>query len=254
MSFVLDFDNKNEIIYCHSKINFENGSETGLRKVNWTIFNNISFFLLENAFKKEELNLKEGDKLIITINLNTTEKDYTKLKNKRFYLFYIKYFLNSNNQIENKTIFLNPVYSLEKEIELSFKNRAYQIYRYKKVSNIIYNGTMKKSFSDIIDYGNERIFPDENAYKLPGFLIIIEDTKELRILEVVPEITWYKLFFMMLGSISIIINIFVVICCLIKKKRVHSSQIETSNRDNLPNNEFNNNDDGIITELNNQNA
>ena len=49
-----------------------------------------------------------------------------------------------------------------------------------------------------------------------------------------------------------------VFCCLAKNrfciKRVHSSEIDTSNRVNLPNNEVNNNEDAINNELNNQNA
>ena len=258
MTFILDFNLTKEQIdfHCSSEVNFKNGSSTGLKKVNWrSLDGNLSYFLLENAFELEDLNLNEGDSLYIYIFCN--EANNTKLKNKRFYLSYMTYFLNSNNQLEQKLI-IDKFYNLENEIALSLKNEAYLIYQYKRESNIINNGTKSQNFSSITPYGNARILFNEKASILPGFIIQIEETKELRILEVVAEITSKKLFFMMLGSISFIINIFVVICCLFNNcpciKRVHSSKIEASNRDNLPNNEFQNNNNGIIDELNNQNA
>ena len=60
-------------------------------------------------------------------------------------------------------------YSLKNEMELSSKNEAYQIYKYKKVSNIINNGTMTKNFSTITEYGNQGFLPEKNASKFPGF-------------------------------------------------------------------------------------
>ena len=129
------------------------------------------------------------------------------------------------------------------------------IYEYKKISNSINNGTKTQNFSSLTPYENSKFILSKEASLLPGFAIIIEDTKELRILEVIPDFTFLKFFIMILGSISFIINIFVVIYCLNKNRiRIHSSQIEASIRDNLPNNEFNNNNNGIIAELNNQNA
>ena len=256
MTFILDFNLTKEQndFHCYSEVHFKNGSSTDSKKVNWTssdgILSNLSFFPLEMAFKKEDLNLNEGDSLYIYFFCN--EKNYTKLQNKHFYLSYMTYFLNSNNQIEQKFI-IDKFYNLENEIALSLKNEAYLIYQYKRESNIINNGTKSQNFSSITPYGNARILFNKNASILPGFIIQIEETKELRILEVVAEITSKKLFFMMLGSISFIINIFVVICCLFNNcpciKRVHSSKIEASNRDNLPNNEFQNNNNGIIDEL-----
>ena len=143
-------------------------------------------------------------------------------------------------------------------MELSLKNKAYQIYKYKKVSNIINNGTNTKNFSSITEYGNPGFLPFKNASKVPGFCIQIEDTKELRKVEVLPDETFWGLFFKILGSVSFIINIIVVFCCLVKNrcciKRVHSSEIDISKRANLPKNELNINENAVIDELNNQNA
>lgn len=252
MTFLLDFNIKKEQIecYCSSAVQFNNGSRTDLKKVNWASSDrNLSYFPLEMAFKKEDLNLNEGDSLYIYFFYN--EKNYTKLQNKHFYLSYVTYFLNSNNQLEYKHI-LGEKYYLKNEIELSIKNKAYPIFKYKKVSYIIDDGIETQKFSSITEYGNVRFMSNENADLLPGFEILIEDTKELRISEVVAETTFGKSFFKALGSISLIINVLVAGCCLIKNnsciKRVHSSRIEASNRDNLPNNEFNNNNNGIIAD------
>ena len=187
----------------------------------------------------------------------STEKKFSLREKKNFYLSYLTYFLNSNNQIESKLI-SDQSYSLKNEMELSLKNEAYQIYKYKKVSNIINNGTMTKNFSSITEYGNPGFLPIKNASKVPGFCIQIEDTKELRKVEVVAEHSFGGLFFKILGSVSFIINIIVVFCCLAKNrcciKRVHSSEIDNSKRANLPKNELNINENAGIDELNNQNA
>ena len=259
-TFVLNFDIKKEQIGCNcfTFVRYGNGSETDLKEVNWKppgeSYNGESYnyFLLDDAFEKEDLNLNEGDNLYILFGC--TEKNYTKLKKKGFYLSYMAYFLNSNNQIENKLI-IDKLFNLEEEIPLSSKNEALLIYKYKKISNSINNGTKTQNFSSITPYENSKFILYKHASLLPSFAIIIEDTKELRILEVIPDFTFLKFFIMILGSISFIINIFVAIYCLNKNRiRVHSSQIEASIRDNLPNNEFNNNNNGIIAELNNQNA
>ena len=206
----------------------------------------LSSFLLDEAFEKEDLNLNDGDNLYIFFGC--TERNYTKLKKKRFYLSYYAYFLNSNNQIKDKLI-IDKYFNLEEEIPLSSKNEALLIYEYKKISNSINNGTKTQNFSSLTPYENSKFILSKEASLLPGFAIIIEDTKELRILEVIPDFTFLKFFIMILGSISFIINIFVVIYCLNKNRiRIHSSQIEASIRDNLPNNEFNNNNNGIIAD------
>ena len=211
---------------------------------------------MENAFEKEDLNLNEGDSLFIIFDCVFTEKKFSIPEKKNFYLSYLAYFLNSNNQIEKKLI-SDQSYSLKNEIELSLKNEAYQIYKYKKVSNIINNGTMTKNFSTVAECGNLGFFPVKNASKIPGFCIQIEDTKELRKVEVVPDHSFGGLFFKILGSVSFIINIIVVFCCLAKNrcciKRVHSSEIDNSKRDNLQKNELNINENAFIDELNNQN-
>ena len=75
----------------------------------------------------------------------STEKKFSLREKKNFYLSYLAYFLNSNNQIESKLI-SDQRYSLKNEMELSSKNEAYQIYKYKKISNIINNGTMTINF------------------------------------------------------------------------------------------------------------
>ena len=70
LSIVLNFDNRIEQIpcFCYSKIKFKDGTFTDLKTIsNWTYPNNsdLSYFILENAFEKEDLNLNEGDSLFI---------------------------------------------------------------------------------------------------------------------------------------------------------------------------------------------
>ena len=71
MTFILDFNLTEEQndFHCYSEVRFKNGSSTDLKKVNWTrsdgILSNLSYFPFEMAFKKEDLNLNEGDSLYI---------------------------------------------------------------------------------------------------------------------------------------------------------------------------------------------
>ena len=70
LSIALNFDNRIEQIpcFCYSKIKFKNDTFTRLKTIsNWTHPNNsdLSYFILENAFEKEDLNLNEGDSLFI---------------------------------------------------------------------------------------------------------------------------------------------------------------------------------------------
>ena len=251
-------EKKKFLFFCNSYIQHKNGSLSNQVNVNWNHSNDFSYFEYEKAFKTKDLNLTKGDSLFIY--LFSLEEVLNILDKKFFYIAYDIYILDSNNKLKAEHV-VGKYYFLYWEMKFSLENKVFPFYIYKMESNIINDRNSRlEKFSSITEYENVRFMPLPDSLKnkdVMAFIIQIEETKELRTLEVVEDHSIKDTFFSMLGSISITINIIPVIYYLYSRsscrKRVLSSEINSSLRVNLPQNENNNNNNGDI-DIDNQNA